>query len=205
MLRVLVCVVLAATVAIVGTSLHVSYGDPPAPAAGPAIVGTPLPQTALSGVPTWPVPVDVHGAAVPDPDRQSAPVMIAIPRLGVRAPVYDRGVDAHGALPIAPGYAITHFRYSAALGTPGNYVAYGHDDIQGSILRYLSRLRPGDAIELTQAGRRYVYAVIGRRVVRPTDLSVLRPTRNATLTLISCTPYLVDTERLVVTAVFAPS
>jgi sortase A len=36
--------------------------------------------------------------------------------------------------------------------------------------------------------------------VQPTEVSVLAPTPQASLTLISCYPYLVDDKRIVVTA-----
>jgi sortase A len=198
-MRWLVCVVLIVTAAIVATSMHVSYGDqlapPPAMGAMPASS-----QPILSGAMAW-IPQDGASAAQGDP----APTTIVIPRLGIEAPVYERGVDAQGGLQIAPGYAITHFRFSAPLGALGNYVAYGHDDIAqyGQIFRNLARLQEGDPIEFRQDGKLYIYKVTGSHVVLPTDVSVLRQTTTATLTLITCTPYMVDTHRVVVTAMLA--
>lgn len=145
---------------------------------------------------------DAGGASVTklafDPYVSSA--TISIPRLGLRAPVYERGIDATRHLPIAPGYAVTHFWYSGALGSPGNYVVYGHDDIEGNVFQDLPAARSGDRIYLDSGGRRYVYQVAARRIVLPSDVSVMAPTRAATLTLISCYPFNVDSHRIVVTA-----
>jgi LPXTG-site transpeptidase (sortase) family protein len=47
----------------------------------------------------------------------------------------------------------------------------------------------------------YTYVVTNQVTVDPSDVSVLAPTRLSTVTLISCAPYWVDTQRLVVQAV----
>lgn len=106
---------------------------------------------------------------------------------------------------IAPGYAATHYLYSARVGERGNAVIYGHDDIDGSIFRYLPELQTGDLVYVSRAGHRYTYRVTGREVVDPSDVSVLLPGRGATLTLFSCTPYMVDTQRIVVRAALVRS
>jgi sortase A len=142
----------------------------------------------------------VHAERTSSPVGSAGAVSLIIPRIAVRVPVIDRGVDAQGNLPIANGPVVTHYSFSAGMGTVGNYVAYGHDDIQGSVFRHLDALRVGDPIELVSGERRYLYRVTTSRVVPPTDLSVLKPTPNATMTLISCTPYMVDTQRIVVDA-----
>ncbi len=147
--------------------------------------------------------VTAHPVAPPAPVPYNPAVpsaSIVIPRLGIHAPVYDRGVDGLGRLPIAHGYAVTHYRYSAPLGARGNYVIYGHDDIEGQIFRYLDQLRPGDRVYLHHGVHEYVYQVTGSQVVLPTQVSVLNPTSWPSLTMISCTPYWVDTHRIVVRA-----
>jgi len=125
---------------------------------------------------------------------------ISIPRIGIRgAPVYDRGTDAKGTMLIAPGYAVTHYAFSAPLGT-GNAVLYGHDDIQGNIFGRLYDLAPGDLIQVTVGAETQTYRVTGHQIVAPTAVSVLAPTSDARLTIITCWPYNVDTKRWIVTA-----
>ncbi|MBN1314326.1 MAG: class D sortase [Anaerolineales bacterium] len=88
---------------------------------------------------------------------------------------------------------------SADPGTSGNLVLTAHNDIHGEIFRRLDQLEQGDKITIYTTSRRYVYIVQAQRIVEPTDVSVLTTTRKATITLISCYPYLVDTQRIVVT------
>jgi sortase A len=55
-------------------------------------------------------------------------------------------------------------------------------------------------VRVSTATREYVYRVTGTEIVEPTDVHVMNPTARATLTLISCYPYLIDNKRI---AVFA--
>jgi sortase A len=87
---------------------------------------------------------------------------------------------------------------SANPGEVGNLVLSAHNDIFGELFRYLDRLKPGDEIHLMTATQEFVYIVTGLQIVEPTDVEVMSPTSTATITLISCYPYLVDSQRIVV-------
>jgi sortase A len=87
---------------------------------------------------------------------------------------------------------------SADPGTNGNLALSAHNDIFGELFRDLDKLKPGDEIRVQTSMQEYVYRVTGMRIVSPTEVSVLTPTAKPTITLISCYPYLVDTERIVV-------
>ncbi|HZS88230.1 MAG TPA: sortase [Chloroflexota bacterium] len=150
-----------------------------------------------TSVPATQAPV---APSTPTPNPNVPTAMLSIPRLGIHAPVYDRGIDATGQLPIAHGYSVTHYLFSAPLGGVGNYVIYGHDDIEGSIFRYLPNLQIGDFIYLTSGARRVTYQVTRSFVVTPDQVWVMKPTSTATLTAISCVPYGIDTHRIIVKA-----
>ncbi len=138
-------------------------------------------------------------AAVAPPTPVTA--RISIPRLGIRnAPVYDRGLDAKGLMLIAPGYAVTRYVYSAPFGT-GNTFLYGHDDIQGNIFGHLYDLAPGDTVQISVGGETQTFRVTGHQIVPPTAVSVLNPTPDVRLTIMTCWPFNVDTKRWIVTAV----
>ena len=77
-------------------------------------------------------------------------------------------------------------------------VLSGHNDVFGEVFRYLDRLKPGDEITVYTQQRAYTYTVSGWELVKPTQVDVMDPTPNATITLISCYPYLIDTERIIV-------
>ena len=85
-------------------------------------------------------------------------------------------------------------------GQLGNLVFSAHNDIYGEIFRQLDQLQPGDEIQIQTTTTLYTYVVNSWRTVPPTEVSVLSPTAHPSLTLISCYPYLIDTERIVVTA-----
>ncbi len=87
---------------------------------------------------------------------------------------------------------------SANPGQVGNVVLSAHNDIFGELFRDLDRLRPGDEIILATATREYVYRVTGYRIVEPTAVEVMLPTTRPTVTLISCYPYRVNNQRIVV-------
>ncbi len=127
---------------------------------------------------------------------------ISIPKIGINAaPIFDRGVDSGGNMQIATGYSVTHFDHSSPIGS-GNSVLYGHDDIQGSVFGRLKDLTAGDEIDVTPVGSSaVVYHVTGRTIVEPSAVQILNPTNDVRLTLFTCWPNWVDTQRVVVTAV----
>ena len=85
-------------------------------------------------------------------------------------------------------------------GRAGNVILSGHNDIFGQVFRELDRLVPGDEIVLLTEKNAFTYVVTGTQIVQPSQVEVMRQTEDSTLTLISCYPYLVDTQRIVVSA-----
>ena len=85
-------------------------------------------------------------------------------------------------------------------GQKGNVVVSAHNDIFGELFRNLDQLKPGDEVLVSTATRQWEYRVTGVQLVAPTDVSVMAATERATLTMISCYPYLVDNQRIVVFA-----
>ncbi|MDD3370161.1 MAG: sortase, partial [Lachnospiraceae bacterium] len=63
----------------------------------------------------------------------------------------------------------------------------------------LDEVKIGDEIILETEKGTYTYHVTGTKVVAPDEMSVLDPTKDATVTLITCTPLYVATHRLIVT------
>jgi sortase A len=95
---------------------------------------------------------------------------------------------------------VGHHSGSAQPGEAGNVVLSGHNDIFGQIFRRLEELATGDEIILYAGDRPYCYEVVDRQVTAPTEVEVMAPTSEPTLTLITCHPYLMDTQRMVVVA-----
>ena len=123
---------------------------------------------------------------------------ISIPRIKLEDIVLE-GVSEH-SLMLGPA----HLQGSAEPGMPGNAVLAGHRD---SFFRRIHSLRYGDEILVTRGGRKYRYIVRARKIVPPTDLSVLRQGSVTELTLITCYPtHAVGPapQRLIVVAKLAP-
>lgn len=85
-------------------------------------------------------------------------------------------------------------------GRNGNMVLSAHDDIFGEIFKHLDQLQPGDELQIYTASQIYTYVITASRLVAPTDVNVMNATSHPSATLISCYPYLVDKQRIVVFA-----
>ena len=147
--------------------------------------GVPAPLKDLAQ-PVTPLPI-------PTPGPRS-PTRIVIPAIGVDAPV----VEGDGWEELKKG--VGHHIGSANPGERGNMVLSGHNDIFGEVFRDLDKLQPGDEIVVYAGDEPHRYRVKAKRIVEPTDVSVMEPTTEPVLTLITCYPYLIDTHRLVVIA-----
>jgi len=124
--------------------------------------------------------------------RPGLPNRIIIPAIGVDSPVVEG--DTWEDLKHGVGWHIG----TALPGEPGNLVLSGHDDMFGEVFRYLTDLKEGDLIYVYSDRGRSVYQVERAYIVEPTELSILDPTPDATITLITCYPYRVDTKRYIV-------
>jgi len=130
---------------------------------------------------------------VPTPAPDQA-IRIQIPALNVDAPVVQG--DGWEQLKKGVGQNIG----SADPGQDGNVVLSAHNDVYGELFRYLDKLVPGDQVILYTQQRQYVYVVDRTAIVEPTAVEVMASTGSPTTTLISCYPYLVNKQRIVVFA-----
>lgn len=81
-----------------------------------------------------------------------------------------------------------------------NVVLAAHNDIYGQIFRHLDQLSPGDQFELQTQSGIYTYIVRETQIVEPDAVHVMESQGSAMTTLISCYPYQVNTQRIVVIA-----
>ena len=85
-------------------------------------------------------------------------------------------------------------------GQRGTTAIAGHRTTYGAPFRHLDALRRGDAITLRLPYGSFRYAVEGRRIVDPGDLSVLRRVGHDRLVLSACHPLFSAARRIVVLA-----
>ncbi len=120
---------------------------------------------------------------------------VEIPRLNLSAVVRE-GVDA-GTLSRAVG----HVPSTALPGQSGNFAIAAHRD---TLFRALKDIHEGDQVEFESANGTYSYQVFSTKIVKPSDVSVLRPDGglsnrdtvsttttpdNRFLTMITCYPF----------------
>jgi len=105
---------------------------------------------------------------------------IEIPRVGLSAVVVE------GTKRATLRRAAGHIEGTAIPGQPGNIGIAAHRD---TFFRPLRNVRPNDIVTLTTLWGSYDYRVVSTRVVGPTEVSVLNPSEQEILTLVSCYPF----------------
>jgi LPXTG-site transpeptidase (sortase) family protein len=132
---------------------------------------------------------------------------IIIPKINIEAPVvYDEPSIEEGPVQKALERGVLHYATTPNPGEQGNAVIFGHSS--GNILNkgkykfafiLLKSLENDDTFIVQKDGKRYVYKVYKKFITSPTDLSVLNTTdRKSTLTLITCDPPGMSTNRLII-------
>jgi len=138
-------------------------------------------------------PVQLATQSAPEQPHDGL-IRLSIPKIKLDAVVVE-GTSRH-QLAIAPG----HYQTSSFPGETGNTVITAHRD---TFFRHIYELQKGDSIELRRDGKQFTYEVTGKKIVEPDDMSVVRPSKDARLTLLTCYPtYYIGPapERLVIFA-----
>ncbi len=176
---------------------------------------TPTPLVMAVVLPSGHTPPDAQGNTRPNTDEIPAhlqpmvqslanlPVPTTAPDQAIRIQIPAIKIDA----PIVQGDGWEQLKKgvgqnvgSANPGQNGNVILSAHNDVYGELFRYLDKLQPGDQVVLYTQQRQYTYVVDRTAVVEPTAVEVMASTGSPTVTLISCYPYLVDKQRIVVFA-----
>lgn len=140
----------------------------------------------------------------------SAEPKIIIPKINIEAPVvYDEPSVDEKAIQKALERGVVHYAITPEPGELGNAVIVGHSS--SNILNsgkykfaflLLKSLDNGDTFIIHKDKKRYVYKVFNKFVTNPQDTSVLNPTegRKAIVTLVTCDPPGLSTNRLIIQA-----
>ncbi len=135
-------------------------------------------------------------------DFGSAMARIVIPKIKVDLPVY------HGTSDETLARGVGHlFGTHLPVGGVGTHaVVTGHTGLtHATLFDNLTDLKVGDTIYISTAGKNLKYEVFQTKVVLPEKTEELLPVGNKDLlTLITCTPYGVNTHRLLVQAQRVP-
>lgn len=181
---------------------------PPPVALDKPRLATPLPtvmvEPTLATAPTptaVATPAAVRLAAADSTDRDTAAhaappgyaVRLAIPAIKLDTRVQQGGIveDANGnpVWQTVPFVAVHYGDLTALIGQPSNAVIAGHVVTlnEGNVFRFLYQLDLDDHIQVwDDHERERDYHVVDVRLVPPSDTSVMDPTPDETLTLITC-------------------
>lgn len=144
----------------------------------------------------------VYDEQVPDDEQDGGPdeaetlCLLRIEKIGLEEAVKEG--STRGVLSSALG----HVENTAVPGEDGNCCIAGHRNyVFGKYFNRLNEVMPGDVIELETKDNLYQYEVVSIEVVEPEDVSVLDYLEGKNLTLITCTPFMIGTHRLIVHAI----
>ena len=146
-----------------------------------------------------PAAVSEQAKAAPPPvAAQGAGWRIIIPQIGVDAPIVSVGLDSAGAMGVPRGPdEVGWYQYGPRPGQPGNVLLGGHVDWtdrqtgipHGAVFWYLAKVPLGGEITITDGQRTYTYVVFEKRRYQwedPAGVSVLQPTSDSRITVITC-------------------
>lgn len=129
---------------------------------------------------------------------------IRIPRFGTD---YVRNVaEGTSVSKVLNTVGIGHYLNSQMPGQVGNFALAGHRAGNGGPMRNIDQFQPGDEVTVETASANYIYRYLESKVVAPEDTGVIaripvglkRAVANGKyLTLTTCTPIYVNTERYV--------
>jgi LPXTG-site transpeptidase (sortase) family protein len=133
---------------------------------------------------------------------------VIIPKINVEIPVdYSETSTSESVIESDLEDGIVHYPTTVMPGQDGNAAFFGHSSnniLNGGKYKFafvlLHLLVPGDTFYLTYQGKVYIYKVISKTVVNPSDVSVLNSVAGqvATATLITCDPPGTSLNRLVI-------
>lgn len=85
-------------------------------------------------------------------------------------------------------YAVGHFKETAKPGEKGNCVLAGHRNFtHAEFFKNLDQLNKDDDIIIRTKSYEYTYKVTEKLIVDPDKVEVLNPTKDSTITLVTCT------------------
>ena len=85
-------------------------------------------------------------------------------------------------------YVVGHFPGSPMPGEKGNFSIAGHRiSYFGQAFKDIDKLEKGDKVKVTYNGKEYTYEITDMYEVTPNETEALNPTKDATITIVTCT------------------
>lgn len=133
---------------------------------------------------------------------------LLIPKIEVNVPIIWKNEADERSMIKALEQGVAHYGFTALPSDgEGNVFLTGHSSYlpwapgkYKSVFANLDRLDPGDQLAVSFRGVVYLYEVTEKKVVKPSELSVLDQSPEPTLTMMTCVPIGTNLNRLVVVA-----
>ncbi len=141
---------------------------------------------------------------------------LVIPRINRNVPVINVSTDSiikkdweklERDMQEALRFGVIHYPGTARPGQQGNVVITGHSSYFPwdpgrfkDVFAVLHDTKKGDQILMYNNQKRYIYEVTSIKKIWPSELDVLKPSKENKLTLITCTPVGTNLKRLIVEA-----
>ncbi|MEI7690627.1 MAG: sortase [bacterium] len=130
---------------------------------------------------------------------------LVIPKIGINVPIiYSNSLDEKSVQNDLQS-GVAHYSTTANPGEPGNGFITGHSSNYwwnpgkfNYVFANLDRVGVGDQVIIYYQGNKFVYQATEKKVVNPSDLSVLQQGETPTLTLMTCTPPGTSWQRLII-------
>lgn len=129
-------------------------------------------------------------------ERPKAIGVLKIDKIKVKLPIFAGTTNS--VLKIGVGW----MKETNPIGTNGNAALAAHrSHTFGRFFNRLDELQLDDTFTITVGDKIYKYVVFNKIVVEPSDVSVLKqPRKEQIVTLITCTPFITATHRLIIQA-----
>lgn len=128
-------------------------------------------------------------------DALKIPLRVIVPRLSVDLEIFPARILNNSWETTEKG--ASYMLGSAVPSEVGNTVLYGH--AKTKLFAPLKKLKKDDVVYVLTKEKWYQYKVSDIKEVAPTETTVVAPTKEATLTMFTCSAFL-DSKRLVVVA-----
>jgi len=177
--------------------LEKQYGQQVAEAKQKLAKATPVKESPTTTAPTPTGPPSDNPVAVPLPSPAEGDIVgrIGIAKIGLKPKVIVESVTEE-QLKRGPG----HYPGTALPGQKGNVAIAGHRTTYGAPFHDVNQLNNGDEITVTTTYGNFVYVVSDKKIVDPSDTSVLENHGEALLTLTACHPIWSAQQRLIIIA-----
>ncbi|MCB9457868.1 MAG: sortase [Anaerolineaceae bacterium] len=173
----------------VGFLVFDRWRTPLAPSGQPASTIVPLTiiETLQPTIP--PPPAQAQAVLISTPQPRTT---LLLPTVGVNMPIIEAYLSGSSWDVAHLGQNVGHLEGTAWFDAPGNVALSGHVELadgRAGVFARLNQINLGDPIFVSFNGQQIQYIVTEVRVVPPDDISVLYPTLDSRLTLITCSNY----------------